>query len=98
MSEQRDLDIYLLNLVDQTQENSQKVAFKLPAKPQKIELLENGKILILFAESYLNEQQILPQALVFDPNDPAIQQVFERNKSKLLGQSELKVIELYRKD
>ena len=96
--DQRDLDIYLLNLVDQTQENSQKVAFKLPAKPQKIELLENGKILILFAESYLNEQQILPQALVFDPNDPAIQQVFERNKSKLLGQSELKVIELYRKD
>lgn len=96
--DQQDLDIYLLNLVDQTQENSQKVAFKLPSKPQHIELLENGKILILFAESYLNDQKILPQALVFDPNDPATQQVFARNKTKRLAQSELKVIELHQED
>jgi hypothetical protein len=96
--DQQDLDIYLLNLVDQTQENSQKVAFKLPSKPQHIELLENGKILILFAESYLNEQKILPQALVFDPNDPATQQVFARNKTKRLAQSKLKVIELHQED
>lgn len=96
--DQQDLDIYLLNLVDQTQENSQKVAFKLPSKPQHIELLENGKILILFAESYLNDQKILPQALVFDPNDPATQQVFARNKTKRLAQSELKVIKLHQED
>ncbi|RSZ28175.1 YncE family protein [Acinetobacter bereziniae] len=96
--DQHDLDIYLLNLVDQTQENSQKVAFKLPSKPQHIELLENGKILILFAESYLNDQKILPQALVFDPNDPATQQVFARNKTKRLAQSELKVIKLHQED
>lgn len=96
--DQQDLDIYLLNLVDQTQENSQKVAFKLPSKPQHIELLENGKILILFAESYLNDQKILPQALVFDPNDPAMQQVFARNKTKRLAQSELKVIKLHQED
>lgn len=96
--DQQDLDIYLLNLVDQTQENSQKVAFKLPSKPQHIELLENGKILILFAESYLNDQKILPQVLVFDPNDPATQQVFARNKTKRLAQSELKVIKLHQED
>ncbi|MDV8156885.1 YncE family protein [Acinetobacter bereziniae] len=96
--DQQDLDIYLLNLVDQTQENRQKVAFKLPSKPQHIELLENGKILILFAESYLNDQKILPQALVFDPNDPATQQVFARNKTKRLAQSELKVIKLHQED
>lgn len=96
--DQQDLDIYLLNLVEQTQENSQKVAFKLPSKPQHIELLENGKILILFAESYLNDQKILPQALVFDPNDPATQQVFARNKTKRLAQSELKVIKLHQED
>lgn len=96
--DQHDLDIYLLNLVEQTQENSQKVAFKLPSKPQHIELLENGKILILFAESYLNDQKILPQALVFDPNDPATQQVFARNKTKRLAQSELKVIKLHQED
>ncbi|MCX5468755.1 YncE family protein [Acinetobacter nematophilus] len=96
--DQQDLDIYLLNLVDQTQGNGQKVAFKLPSKPQHIELLENGKILILFAESYLNEQKILPQALVFDPNDPATQQVFTRNKTKRLAQSKLKVIELHQED
>ncbi|MBJ9902769.1 YncE family protein [Acinetobacter bereziniae] len=96
--DQQDLDIYLLNLVDQTQENSQKVAFKLPSKPQHIELLENGKILILFAESYLNDQKILPQVLVFDPNDPATQQVFTRNKTKRLAQSELKVIKLHQED
>ncbi|WP_368566059.1 YncE family protein [Acinetobacter bereziniae] len=96
--DQHDLDIYLLNLVDQTQENRQKVAFKLPSKPQHIELLENGKILILFAESYLNDQKILPQALVFDPNDPATQQVFARNKTKRLAQSELKVIKLHQED
>lgn len=96
--DQHVLDIYLLNLVDQTQENSQKVAFKLPSKPQHIELLENGKILILFAESYLNDQKILPQALVFDPNDPATQQVFARNKTKRLAQSELKVIKLHQED
>lgn len=96
--DQHDLDIYLLNLVEQTQENSQKVAFKLPSKPQHIELLENGKILILFAESYLNDQKILPQALVFDPNDPATQQVFARNKIKRLAQSELKVIKLHQED
>ncbi|WP_335956813.1 hypothetical protein [Acinetobacter bereziniae] len=96
--DQQDLDIYLLNLVDQTQENRQKAAFKLPSKPQHIELLENGKILILFAESYLNDQKILPQALVFDPNDPATQQVFARNKTKRLAQSELKVIKLHQED
>lgn len=96
--DQHDLDIYLLNLVEQTQENRQKVAFKLPSKPQHIELLENGKILILFAESYLNDQKILPQALVFDPNDPATQQVFARNKTKRLAQSELKVIKLHQED
>lgn len=96
--DQQDLDIYLLNLIDETQENSQKVAFKLPSKPQHIELLENGKILILFAESYLNDQKILPQALVFDPNNPATQQVFARNKTKRLAQSELKVIELHQED
>lgn len=96
--DQQDLDIYLLNLVEQTQENSQKVAFKLPSKPQHIELLENGKILILFAESYLNDQKILPQVLVFDPNDPATQQVFARNKTKRLAQSELKVIKLHQED
>ncbi|ELW84399.1 MULTISPECIES: YncE family protein [Acinetobacter] len=96
--DQHVLDIYLLNLVDQTQENRQKVAFKLPSKPQHIELLENGKILILFAESYLNDQKILPQALVFDPNDPATQQVFARNKTKRLAQSELKVIKLHQED
>ncbi len=96
--DQQDLDIYLLNLVDQTQENRQKVAFKLPSKPQHIELLENGKILILFAESYLNDQKILPQVLVFDPNDPATQQVFARNKTKRLAQSELKVIKLHQED
>lgn len=96
--DQQDLDIYLLNLVEQTQESSQKVAFKLPSKPQHIELLENGKILILFAESYLNDQKILPQALVFDPNDPASQQVFARNKTKRLAQSELKVIKLHQED
>lgn len=96
--DQQDLDIYLLNLVEQTQENSQKVAFKLPSKPQHIELLENGKILILFAESYLNDHKILPQALVFDPNDPATQQVFARNKTKRLAQSELKVIKLHQED
>ncbi|MFW1946560.1 YncE family protein [Acinetobacter bereziniae] len=96
--DQHDLDIYLLNLVEQTQENSQKVAFKLPSKPQHIELLENGKILILFAESYLNDQKILPQALVFDPNDSATQQVFARNKTKRLAQSELKVIKLHQED
>lgn len=96
--DQQDLDIYLLNLVDQTQENRQKVAFRLPSKPQHIELLENGKILILFAESYLNDQKILPRALVFDPNDPATQQVFARNKTKRLAQSELKVIELHQED
>lgn len=96
--DQHDLDIYLLNLVEQTQENSQKVAFKLPSKPQHIELLENGKILILFAESYLNDHKILPQALVFDPNDPATQQVFARNKTKRLAQSELKVIKLHQED
>lgn len=96
--DQQDLDIYLLNLVDQTQENRQRVAFKLPSKPQHIELLENGKILILFAESYLNDQKILPQALVFDPNDPATQQVFARNKTKRLAQSELKVIKLHQED
>lgn len=96
--DQQDLDIYLLNLVDETQENRQKVAFKLPSKPQHIELLEKGKILILFAESYINEQQILPQVLVFDPNDPATQQVFARNKTKRLAQSELKVIELHQED
>ena len=96
--DQQDLDIYLLNLVDQTQENSQKVAFKLPSKPQHIELLENGKILILFAESYLNDQKILPQALVFDPNDPATQQVFARNKTKRLAQSDLNVIKLHQED
>ncbi|MBJ8454023.1 hypothetical protein I6M90_05815 [Acinetobacter bereziniae] len=96
--DQQDLDIYLLNLVEQTQESSQKVAFKLPSKPQHIELLENGKILILFAESYLNDQKILPQALVFDPNDPATQQVFARNKTKRLAQSELKVIKLHQED
>lgn len=96
--DQQDLDIYLLNLVELTQENSQKVAFKLPSKPQHIELLENGKILILFAESYLNDQKILPQALVFDPNDPATQQVFARNKTKRLAQSELKVIKLHQED
>ncbi|WP_287907818.1 hypothetical protein [Acinetobacter sp.] len=96
--DQQDLDIYLLNLVDQTQGNGQKVAFKLPSKPQHIELLENGKILILFAESYLNDQKILPRALVLDPNDPATQQVFARNKTKRLAQSELKVIELHQED
>ena len=96
--DQQDLDIYLLNLIDETQENRQKVAFQLPSKPQHIELLENGKILILFAESYLNDQKILPQALVFDPNDPATQQVFARNKTKRLAQSELKVIELHQED
>lgn len=96
--DQQDLDIYLLNLIDETQENRQKVAFQLPSKTQHIELLENGKILILFAESYLNDQQILPQALVFDPNDPATQQVFARNKTKRLAQSELKVIELHQED
>lgn len=96
--DQQDLDIYLLNLVDQTPGNGQKVAFKLPSKPQHIELLENGKILILFAESYLNDQKILPRALVLDPNDPATQQVFARNKTKRLAQSELKVIELHQED
>ena len=96
--DQQDLDIYLLNLIDETQENRQKVAFQLPSKPQHIELLKNGKILILFAESYLNDQKILPQALVFDPNDPATQQVFARNKTKRLAQSELKVIELHQED
>jgi hypothetical protein len=52
----------------------------------------------LFAESYLNDQKILPQALVFDPNDPATQQVFARNKTKRLAQSELKVIKLHQED
>ena len=96
--DERDLNVYLLNLVDQTQKNSPKIAFKLPAKPQKVELLDNGKILVLFSYSYFNDEQVLPKALIFDPRDPATQQVFERNKTKLLGQSELKVIKLQQED
>lgn len=88
------LDIYLLNLVDQHSKETDKVTLKLPAKPQKIELLDNGKILILLPTDYMNDENAPAQVMIIDPKDPVTQQVLQRNKTKLLGHSKLEVVDL----
>ena len=86
--------VYTLGLIDQTQPNAAPVHIQLPANPNKVELLEDGRIMILFEIDYTDETNMPTSVLVFDPEDVEIQRVFAQNKSKVLGQSVLKVIDL----
>ncbi len=86
--------VYILGLIDQTQPNAAPVHIQLPANPNKVELLEDGRIMILFEIDYTDETNMPTSVLVFDPEDVEIQRVFAQNKSKVLGQSVLKVIDL----
>lgn len=92
------LDLYLLNLVDQRQQDSEKVTLKLPSKPAKVELLENGKILILLERGYIDDASVPAQVMIIDPKESNTQQILESNKSKLLSHSKLDVIDLYSKE
>ena len=81
-------------MIDQTQPNAAPVHIQLPANPNKVELLEDGRIMILFEIDYTDETNMPTSVLVFDPEDAEIQRIFAQNKSKVLGQSVLKVIDL----
>ena len=86
--------VYILGLIDQTQQNAAPVHIQLPSNPSKLELLEDGRIMILFEIDYTDETNMPTSVLVFDPKDVGIQRVFAQNKSKVLGRSVLKVIDL----